>query len=245
MSGTSDVRRFWSDGHGIYHVATFGERLFASSLDWLVALSVGSFLGSVVTVTYVVRVSEPDEELDWYVFGEPETGGIFLFWPVMFVFATIVHIAFAWMLARRGETIGYHALKLKLKRDNLEPLGLRRCMLRKFVGSPGLILPYVLVVVLSMLFMCLKVSEWLFDTRVDLFGILSDPVLGIWSFGVTTYWIATPILVAVNHIRVNKDAKGRMPHDVMLDILVVQDRILSTNRASFPSTGRAPVERWD
>ena len=63
--------------------------------------------------------------------------------------------------------------------------------------------------------------------------------------GVDVYWIMAPVLVVVNHVWILKSAKGRAPHDIMLDAVFVQDRILSTNRAAFPSTGRAPVERWD
>ena len=41
MSEASDKRRFWSDGHGIYHIATFGERLFAGFLDWMFTVGAG------------------------------------------------------------------------------------------------------------------------------------------------------------------------------------------------------------
>ena len=253
MAGESDRRRFWSDGHGIYHIATFGERAFAGFVDWAVALFVVGAVGASVTVYYVYATAETSVGLDgrrtldlnWYVFGMAETGGILLYEPVVFMVATIVHLVSAIMLARGINILGYRAFRLRVKRDNLDSLGVTRCVLHKFVGSPGLVLPYVLIVLLGLLFGTLKSLDVLFDQRIDLLGILSDPVTGIWSVGVDVYWILAPVLVVLNHVWILKTAKGRAPHDIMLDTVVIQDRILSTNRAAFPSTGRAPVERWD
>ncbi len=253
MAGESDRRRFWSDGHGIYHIATFGERAFAGFVDWAVALFVGVAVGASVTVYYVYATAESSVGLDglqtldlnWYVFGTAETGGILLYEPVVFVVATIVHLVSAILLARGVNTLGYRAFRLRVNRDNLDSLGVTRCVLHRFVGSPGLVLPYALIVLLGVLFGILKGFDVLFAQRIDLLGILSDPVTGIWSVGVDVYWILAPVLVVLNHVWIFKGAKGRAPHDIMLDTVFVQDRILSTNRAAFPSKGRAPVERWD
>ena len=35
-----------------------------------------------------------------------------------------------------------------------------------------------------------------------------------------------------------------MPHDIMLDTVAVQERILSTNPKVFPPAGSRTVERW-
>lgn len=254
MNKRDEDRRFWSDGHGIHHLATFGERLLVGFVDWAAALFIGGAVGAIVTVTYVYWSAEyvhvygftaPVAKLNWYVFGTAETGGILLFEPVAFMFATIVHIAYVIMLARRNDTLGQVAFSLKIKRDNLESLGLRRCLVHKFVGSPGLLLPYILLLLLGILFVVLKGFEAMFYERIDLLGILSTPVNRIWSIGVDAYWIVAPILIVVNHVWVLRDTKYRTLHDVILDTVMVQDRILSTNHAAFPSTGREPVERWD
>ena len=183
MAGETDRRRFWSDGHGIYHIATFGERAFAGFVDWAVALFVGFAVGASVTVYYVYATAESSVgldgrrtlELNWYVFGTAETGGILLYEPVSFVVATMVHLVSAILLALGVNTLGYRAFRLRVKRDNLDSLGVTRCVLHKFVGSPGLVLPYVLIVLLGLLFGILKVVEVLLAQRIDLLGILSDP----------------------------------------------------------------------
>lgn len=253
MAGESERRRFWSDGHGIYHIATFGERAFAGFVDWAVALFVGLGVGASATVYYVYETGEVSigldgrriQELNWYVFGTAETGGILLIEPMVFVVATIVHLVSAILLARGSNTLGYRAFRLRVKRDNLDRLGLARCVLHRFVGSPGLVLPYVLIALLGLLFGVLKLFETLFAQRIDLLGILSNPVTAIWSVGVDVYWIVAPVLVVMNHVSILKSAKGRAPHDIVLDTVVVQDRILSTNHAAFTPGGREPVERWD
>ena len=226
---------------------------FAGFVDWAVALFVGVTVGASVTVYYVYAVAETSVgfdgrrtlELNWYVFGTAETGGILLFEPMVFVVATIVHFVSAILLGRGVNTLGYRAFRLRAKRDNLDQLGVMRCLLHRFVGSPGLVLPYLLIMLLGALFVVLQVFEALFGQRFDLLGILSDPVTGIWSVGVDVYWITAPILVVINHVWILKNAKGQAPHDIVLDTVLVQDRILSTNRAAFPSVGREPVERWD
>ena len=253
MAGETDRRRFWSDGHGIYHIATFGERAFAGFVDWAVALFVGLAVGASVTVYYVYATAESSVafdgrrtlELNWYVFGTAETGGILLFEPMVFLVATIVHFVSAIMLGWGINTLGYRAFRLSVKRDNLDSLGVTRCVLHRFIGSPGLVLPYLLIVSLGVLFGTLKGFEVVFDQRFDLLGILSDPVTRIWSVGVYVYWILAPVLVVLNHVWILKTAKGRAPHDIMLDTVMVQDRILSTNPDAFPAVGRDPVERWD
>ena len=245
MDKASDKRRFWSDGHGIYHIATFGERFYAGLVDWAVALFIGGFVGATVTVAYVYLTAKSRYDINWYVYGRAETGGILLFEPVTFAFATIVHLVFAIRLARGDNTLGYRALRLRIERDNLDRLGLMRCLLHKFIGSPGLALPYLLFLSLGMVSLFSLNFEAVYDQRIGPMGILRHLVTNSWPLGVYIYWIAAPIIVVINHLWVLVDAKSRAPHDIMLDTVVVQDRILSTNRAAFPSTGRAPVARWD
>lgn len=81
MNGASGKRRYWSDGHGIYHVATMGERLFAG--EWLAAIFIGVIIAASLTVEFVYSRAETPEEVNWYVFGDGVTGGILLFFSLV------------------------------------------------------------------------------------------------------------------------------------------------------------------
>lgn len=245
MAGESDRRRFWSDGHGIYHIATMGERLFAGFWEWAAAVFIGGFFAASVTVQFVLSRAENPEEVNWYVFGDGETGGILLFYPLLLAIPPIVHLASGIVLASVGQGLGYRAMTLRVKRDNLEQLSWQRVMLRQFIGSPGLMMPCLLVVLMGVPYLCLRVIALMFDLRINVLDVSDDQVNTLWSIFVWTYWTTVPLLVFANHLWMRIDAKGRPPHDVLLDVVVVQDRILSTNRAAFPSMGRAPVERWN
>ena len=244
MSNGSDKRRYWSDGRGIYHLATLGERFYAGFMEWVLALFIGGFVGSFVTVTYVYLTAKSRYDINWYVYGSAKSGGILLFEPVTLVFATIVHLVMAVRLARGEGTFGYRRLRLRVERDNLDRLGLVRSLLHKFFGSPGIALAYVLILSLGLLSLFSLNFEAVFNGRIGPGGILRHVVTNSWPVGVDIYWIAAPILVVVNHVWVLVDQKSRMPHDLVLDTVVVQERILSTNPKVFPPAGSRTVERW-
>ena len=245
MASESDRRRFWSDGRGIYHIATIGERAFAGFWEWVAAVFIGVFVAASVTVWFVTRRAEDPEEVNWYVFGDGDTGGILLFYPLVLVFPAIVRAVSGIVLASVGQSLGYRSMMLRVVRDNLDELGWRRVMIRQFIGSPGLMIPFLLMVLAVGLYLCLSLIALMFDLRIDALDVSDDQVNRIWSIFVRTYWITVPILVFANHWWMKVDAKGRPPHDVLLDVVVVQNRILSTNRAAFPPVGRDKVERWD
>lgn len=222
-----------------------GERLFAGFWEWVAAVFIGGFVAASVTVWFVLGRAENPEEVNWYVFGDGVTGGILLFFPLLLMFPPIVHLVSGIVLAFVGQGLGYRAMMLRIKSDNLGQLSWQRVMLRQFIGSPGLMIPCLLVVLTGAPYLCLRVIALMFDLRIDVLVISDNQVNGLWSIFVRTYWITVPLLIFANHLWIRIDAKGRPPHDVLLDIVVVQDRILSTNRAAFPLTGRSPVERWD
>ena len=244
MSEGSDKRRYWSDGHGIYHVATIGERFYAGLLDWVLALFIGGFVGAWVTGMYVYLTAKSRYDIDWYVYGSAKSGGILLFEPVTLLFATVVHLVMAVRLARGEGTFGYRRFRVRVERDNLDRLGLMRCLLHKFLGSPGMALPYMLLLLLGLLSLFSLNFEAVFEGRIGPGGILRHLVTNSWPLGVNIYWIAGPILVVINLLWVLVDRKGRMPHDIMLDTVVVQERVLSTNPKVFPPAGSRTVERW-
>lgn len=105
--------------------------------------------------------------------------------------------------------------------------------------------PCLLVALSGAAYLCLWFIALLFDLHIGILDLTDDRVNWIWSVFARTYWITVPLLVLVNHLWMRRDAMGRPPHDVLLDVVVVQNRILSTNRAAFPSDDREPVERWD
>ena len=102
----------------------------------------------------------------------------------------------------------------------------------------------MLFLLLGMLSLFSLNFEAVFDGRVGPGWILRHLVTNSWPLGVDIYWIAGSILVVINHVWMLVDGKSRMPHDIMLDTVVVQERVLSTNPAMFPPKGSGPVERW-
>ena len=222
MDKASDKRRFWSDGHGIYHLATFGERFYAGLVDWAIVIILGLVLSVIVSTIYgFVFQGDP---YAYYVYGDTEDDRILLVIPLTVVFATIIQIASAIMVARFGVSFGYRVMKLAVKRENAGRLDWWRCLGRKLVGSPLLSFPYLTLM---------------------LWYISGDVFSEFWSDAAAVLAIAVAAWILVNHAWIRFDAQWRCLSDVLTGTVMVQNRILSTNRAAFPTGGRLPVERWD
>ena len=243
MSEGSGRRRFWSDGHGIYHVATFGERVFAGIAEWGVVIVLSGAVSVALATVYGYFVL--GDANAYYVYGDAENDRIRLVIPLMIVFVTITHVVSAVMVARVGVSFGDHVLTLAVKRENASMLGWRRSLMRKLIGSPVLSIPYLALLLQGLLFVCWKISGLISGDSDDLVGFLRDALTGYWSSAAVIILVVTPALVLVNHVWMIVDGKWRCVNDVMLDTVVVQNRILSTNRDAFPSISRGPVERWD
>lgn len=222
MSEVSDKRRFWSDGHGIYHIATIGERLFAGLAEWMIVFVIGLVLSVVVSTVYGYIVA--GEPYAYYVYGDYKDDRVLLVVPLTIVFGTIAHVVSAFLVYLFGVSFGYHVMALAVKHENAGRLSWWRCLVRKLVGSPLLSIPYLVFV------------YWGFSG--DAFGTF-------WSSAAAALVIVVGAWVVVNHAWIRFDHQRRCVSDVLTGTVVVQNRILSTNPAAFPSTGRAPVERWD
>ena len=243
MDKASDKRRFWSDGHGIYHIATFGERVFAGIAEWAIVIILGLVLSVIVSTIYgYVFQGDP---YAYYVYGDTEDDRILLVVPLTVVFATIIQIASAIMVGRFGVSFGYHVMTLAVKRQDADRLGWRRCLVRKMIGSPLLSIPYLALVLQGLLFVCWGFSGTLLGESNELVVLLRSALTGYWPSATVLVLIAIAVLVLTNHGWMRIDPDWRSVSDVLVDTVVVQNRILSTNRAAFPSTGRKPVERWD
>ena len=123
----------------------------------MAAVFIGGFVAASVTVWFVTRRAETPEEVNWYVFGDGETGGILLFFPLMLLLPAIVHLVSGIVLASVGQSLGYRAMMLRVKRDNPDELGWRRVMLRQIIGSPGLMIPCLFMVLTGGLYLFLRV----------------------------------------------------------------------------------------
>ena len=218
MQDATNKRRFWSDGHGIYHLATFGERLSAGIAEWAVVFVIGLVLSVIVSTVYGYIVA--GDPYAYYVYGEGENDKILLFIPLTIVFGTIAHLVSTLLVARFGVSFGYRVMALAVKRENAGRLGWWRCVVRKFVGSPLLSVPYLTLL---------------------LWVLSGDAFVEYWSGATVGLVIVIAALVFLNHAWIRFNAQWRCLSDVLTGTVVVQDRILSTNRAAFPSVGREPV----
>ncbi len=222
MAAQADRRRFWSDGRGIYHIATFGERLFAGIAEWAIVIVVGLAASAIVSTVYgYITVGDP---YAYYVYGDGEDDRVLLIAPMTCAFVTIIQIVSAFLVARFGASAGYHVMTLAVKRENAGRLGWRRCLVRKSISSPLLSVPL------------LTLAIW---------GVVGGAFGGFWSSAFGIVAIVIIAWIVVNHAWIRFDAQWRCLSDVLMGTVVVQNRILSTNREAFPSTGREPVERWD
>ena len=222
MSNVSDTRRFWSDGHGIYHIATFGERLFAGVAEWGIIVILGLALSVIVSTVYgYVFQGDP---YAYYVYGDSEDERILLVLPLTIGIATVIHIASAFLVALFGVSFGYRVMNLAVKRENAGRLDWWRCLGQKLVGSPLLSFPYLTLM---------------------LWYMSGDGFSEFWSDATAVLLIVVAAWILVNHAWIRFDAQWRCLSDVLTGTVMVQNRILSTNRAAFPTGGRLPVERWD
>ena len=154
MDKASDKRRFWSDGHGIYHLATFGERFYAGLVEWAIVIILGLVLSVIVSTIYGYVFQ--GDAYAYYVYGDTEDDRILLVVQLTVVFATIIQIASAIMVARFGVSFGY-------RRDDFGGQTSRRRIdsdWRRCSGSQNdrqshfLSIPYLALVLQGLLFVC-------------------------------------------------------------------------------------------
>ncbi len=197
MTEDSSGERMWSDGESVFRVATVGVRLFAGFLDWIFTAGVAAILGLVVTTVYNGVVA--DERIVSY-------------WGVSAIVVTVVHVAPAFMVVRRGDKPGYNALRLLVKRDDGERIGWRRALARGLLGSPALTVPWLAIGIQNVIVLLVE--------TFDGYGF------EFWSTTLMATWIPVLMLVVLNHAWMIFDAKRRGLHDLIVGTVVVGGQIV-------------------
>ena len=203
--------RLWSDGQSVYRLASMGVRLFAGVLDWVFAVGFAAIVGSVLAAIYNGIVAEYRT--------------ISYLTSIVVVF-TLVHIASAIMVFRRGDTPGNNAVRLVVKRDDAGRIGWARALVRRFVGTPGLSVPWVAIALQNVIVFGVETSSAWFGTSDSLAESLGGYGFAFWSATLTATWIAVLVLVLLNHAWMVFDAKHRGIHDLIVGTVVVGDRVV-------------------
>ena len=122
--------------------AGVGRRLVAGFVDWVVAMVIGAVGGLFVSIGFIVLAS---------VMRDPHgganmasVGATFLYPPATFAVATLVHLFFGIRASRRGDTPGHRSVGLKIASADGSRVGWPRALARQFMGSPLLVLLYVM-----------------------------------------------------------------------------------------------------
>ncbi len=203
--------------------ASVWSRLWASSIDWTIAVVVGCILGFVAGIAYmwVFQTTRRDEIIGVDMSG---IGAIFLFFIVAFVVACVVHVGLAFMVAARGDTPGHGVMRLSIERAGGSRLGWRRALSRELVGSPCVLIVCADLLVSFLIYLCIFVLGSFHEPFNDLLVFSGEGTSGIWSSWLLVSWIAIPVLLVVNHVWMVADVKGRGLHDRLLDTVVLQYR---------------------
>ena len=130
MAEVSSNEDLWSDRQNEFRLATVGVRLFAGFLDWIFTIGISVILAAILATVINALVSE---------------GVVISYYSALIIVGTVVHIAPAIMVVRRGEKPGYTALRLLVKRDGTGRIGWRRAVARGVLGSPALTVPWLAI----------------------------------------------------------------------------------------------------
>lgn len=211
MVEESNRNRLWSDGQSVYRVATVGVRLFAGFLDWVFTIGIAVIAGFILATAYngIIAGDEPIAS-----------------WTVVAIVGTVVHLAPAIMVVRRGEKPGYTALRLVIKRDDAGRIGWKRALARGLLGSPGLTVPWLVIGTQNLIVLLVELSSTWFGTSNSVAENLGGYGIGFWSATLAATWIGVLVLVVLNHVWMIVDAKGRGLHDVIVGTVVVGGRIV-------------------
>ena len=218
----------WTEGDETYKIALVWDRLGAGLVDWVVAALVGVVLGLAASVLiYVLWVDDRyalvDDSGAVYYSGGDDASSLFIWFIASLACVTIVHLAFASMVAWRGQTPGHRLRKLKIRSSDGRRLDWRRALLRELAGSPCVSLPYVLLIVLVLVNGVMSVAGATFDR---------SGVAAAWEIGslfdhlgiiASVSLIGVPLMVMVNHVWMSRDALGQGLHDRLVGTVVVRE----------------------
>ena len=185
----------------------------AGLVDWLVAVVAGMVGGVLVQVEYALSGSRP--------FAENFISGVTV-WAIPGVLLVLLatHLALGLLVSSTGRTLGQRSLGLRILRADGTRIGSWRSLARQFMGSP-LIFGYVLP-------MCMLLTAWFYIAqRANQYMPLtwiSDPVQHVALNWLVWGFVVCLVLIAVNHLLMVFDAKGRGWHDCLVGAVMVKDR---------------------
>lgn len=211
MAEDSTNEYLWSDRQNEFRLASVGLRLFAGFLDWIFTVGIAAILAAILATVINALVSE---------------SFVITYYSVLIIVGTVVHIAPAIMVVRRGEKPGYMALRLLVKRDGAGGIGWRRAVARGVLGSPALTVPWLAIGAQILVVFCVETSSTWFGTSDSLAESIGGYGFEFSSVNLAATGIAIPALVLLNHAWMVFDAKKRGLHDVIVGTVVVGGRIV-------------------
>ena len=204
--------------------AGVGRRLVAGFADWVVAMVVGAVGGLFVSIAFIVLGS---------VMRDPHgganmatVGAMFLYPPATLAVATLVHLFFGIRSSRRGDTPGHRSVGLKITSVDGSRVGWPRALARQFMGSPLLVLLYVMGILYVannyffefLLQFSLAIERTWWDSSDWIFIFIPPPI--------TVALFVAGILVAINHASMVFDGQGRGLHDLIAGTVVIKSRVV-------------------
>ena len=211
MAEVSSNEHLWSDRQNEFRLATVGVRLFAGFLDWIFTVGIAAILAAILATIVNALVSD---------------GVVITYFFALIIVGTVVHLAPAIMVVRRGEKPGYTALRLLAKRDGAGRIGWRRAVARGVLGSPALTVPWLAIGAQNLVVFCVETSSTWFGTPDGIAESLGGYGFEFSSVNLAAMGIAIPVLVLLNHVWMILDAKKRGLHDVIVGTVVVGGRIV-------------------
>ena len=170
-------------------------------MDWIMALGWGVFAGmGVATVAALVVRGE-------YSFQANFTAGLVYFGlPVAYVVMIFRHVATAFRVSSKGDTLGHRLFGLGIVATDGERISRGRALARQLLGSP-LLFAYFLPVL------------FLFVVA----GMLNSNLLGtVQVFWLIWGWGVAAVLAIANHVWMAMDDRGRGWHDLIFGTVVVR-----------------------
>jgi len=201
------------EGRRYYGFGWVWRRLVAGLVDWVVAIVAGMVGGVLVQVEYALSGSRP--------FAENFVSGVTV-WAIPGVLLVLLatHLAFGLLVSSTGRTLGQRSLGLRILRADGTRIGSWRSLGRQFMGSP-MIFGYLLPI-------CMLLTAWFYIAqRANQYMPLtwiSEPVQLVARNWLVWGFVVCLVLIAVNHVLMFLDAKGRGWHDRLVGAVVARDR---------------------
>ena len=182
-------------------------------VDWVVAIVAGMVGGVLVQVEYALSGSRS--------FAENFVSGVTV-WAIPGVLLVLLatHLVFGPLVSWKGRTLGHRMLGLRVLGSDGARIVAWRCLARQFAGSP-MVFAYVLpvgVLFTASFYIAQRANQYMPLTWI------SEPVQLVARNWLVWGFVVCLVLIAVNHVLMFLDAKGRGWHDRLVGAVVVKDR---------------------